>query len=258
MDVVIQRIADLERRCAAAERANRHWRAVALAVLTAGAAAVGCGAQQTGPSNSEALECKRLRIREAGYVLAEIGMRPSGGVELAIFDRNQKARISIGVNNKGTPNLQLLDSSEKPRYEAALTSEGDVSHVLRDKDDRSSAWSRVTPNGAVSTGVGAKDNSAAGLNVDASGLPSVVVMDSKQQSRAKLALEESGAVNAVLAHRSGSNGFAFRVADDGSVTQAFSSPDRKTEIVEAITTVGDAISGVTMGEKSEPIFHYKR
>ncbi len=81
MDALIQRITALERQCAAAEQANRHWHTVALVVLSAGVAAAACGSQTGGPSTAKAFECGRIRIVEGGKVLAEIGKR-DGGVEL--------------------------------------------------------------------------------------------------------------------------------------------------------------------------------
>src|ERR1017187_8716706 len=106
MNDVAERLVDLERRCAAAERANRHWRAVALPALTAGAAAVGCGAQGGGkkaekvvPTVFKTIECESIVLKKDGDVMGEITAYKTGG-DIRLNDAND-TRLELGVASNG-------------------------------------------------------------------------------------------------------------------------------------------------------------
>jgi hypothetical protein len=153
MDTVIQRIAELERRCSAAERANRIWRAVALAVLTAGAAAIGLGAQQgstpvAATAGSKTLECELLRIKKNGKTFAELEARKGGG-SLLMCDATGNPRYDVGFADNGAARINIVGPSEIYQYHLSLGKDGTFWESIRDKAHESQISTTIEPNGSV-------------------------------------------------------------------------------------------------------------
>jgi hypothetical protein len=152
MDALIRRIAELERRCAAVERANRRWRAVALAVLTAGATAFGCGMQEGGRpvvaqtgvpvSVTKEVECELLRIKKDGKTFAELEAR-EGGAELLLCDATGDPRMELGFGDDGGPYINIVGPEGKFQYNLSVGKDGRVEELMRDKTGRISEVSTL-------------------------------------------------------------------------------------------------------------------
>lgn len=253
MDALSRQIEALERRCAQIERANRRWRGVAMAMLTAAAVALGCASKAA----QGTVECEQLIVRDGGKLLAMLG-KAGGGASLSLCDSSEKPRATLSTDKDGASVLQFVNSAGKYQYGVALTANGRVSQEMWDKADRSGVLTKVFEDGTAMSMVVTKDKRAAGMTIDELGLPDMRLdsADGKPRFRCVLTGAEGNphGVAQQYIRPDGSYAAFLAVHPTGDVMQSFNGP--RSSIFTEVSASGVARCAVLRGQQANSVFEF--
>jgi hypothetical protein len=128
------RLAVLEHQVRRLTSRTRLWRRMAVAGGLCAAALCAAGAR--GVRVPDELEAGQFVLRDAdGNVRARLHAPDQKGVDLSLFDTNQKPRLSIGLDAKGSPELYFRDKDQKGLV-SLTAGTGGTSPVVHLKDGR--------------------------------------------------------------------------------------------------------------------------